>query len=29
VGGLSLYINTQHTQGVAESYFDEIFFSKK
>ncbi|MEW6186662.1 MAG: DUF3047 domain-containing protein [Thermodesulfobacteriota bacterium] len=29
VGGISLYINTQHTQGIAESYFDEIFFSKK
>lgn len=29
VGGVSLYVNSQHTQGVAESYFDEIFFSKK
>lgn len=28
-GGISLYINTQHTQGKAESFFDEIFFSKK
>jgi Protein of unknown function (DUF3047) len=29
VGGLSIYINTQHTQGTAESFFDNIFFSKK
>ncbi len=28
-GGISIYINTQHTQGKAESFFDEIFFSKK
>jgi hypothetical protein len=29
MGGVTLYINSQHTQGTAESYFDEIFFSKK
>ena len=29
VGGVTLYINTQHTQGMAESYFDQIYFSKK
>ena len=28
VGGLSIYINTQHTQGTAESFFDTIYFSK-
>ena len=28
IGGLSLYINTQHTQGAAESFFDQIYFSK-
>jgi hypothetical protein len=28
-GGVTLYINSQHTQGKAESYFAEIFFSKK
>jgi Protein of unknown function (DUF3047) len=27
VGGLLLYINTQHTQSSAEIYFGEIFFS--
>ena len=27
-GGISLYINTQHTQGKAESFFDHIYFSK-
>jgi hypothetical protein len=29
VGGISLYINTQHTQGSAESFFDQIYFSKQ
>jgi hypothetical protein len=29
VGGISIYINTQHTQGKAESFFDHIYFSKK
>lgn len=28
-GGITLYINSQHTQGKAESCFSEIFFSKK
>jgi len=28
VGGVSLYINTQHTQGVGEAFFDDIYFSK-
>ncbi len=28
-GGITLYINSQHTQGKAEAYFSEIFFSKK
>jgi hypothetical protein len=28
VGGISIYINTQHTQGKAESFFDHIYFSK-
>jgi len=27
-GGIALYINTQHTQGKAESYFGPIYFSK-
>jgi hypothetical protein len=27
-GGLSIYINTQHTQGKAESFFSQIYFSK-
>ncbi len=27
-GGVSVYINTQHTQGKAESFFDHIYFSK-
>ena len=27
-GGISLYINTQHTQGKAESFFNHIYFSK-
>ena len=27
-GGISIYINTQHTQGKAESFFDHIYFSK-
>lgn len=27
-GGISIYINTQHTQGEAESYFGPIYFSK-
>jgi hypothetical protein len=27
-GGISLYINSQHTQDKAESFFDDIFFSK-
>jgi hypothetical protein len=27
-GGISLYINTQHTQGKAESFFSQIYFSK-
>lgn len=29
VGAIALYINTQHTQGKAESYFGPIYFSKK
>lgn len=29
VGGIALYINSQHTQGKAESSFTEIYFSKK
>ena len=29
VGGVSLYINSQHTKSVAESYFDDIYFSKE
>jgi hypothetical protein len=29
VGGISIYINSQYTQAKAESFFDEIFFSKK
>lgn len=29
VGGVTLYINSQHTQGKAESSFADIFFSKK
>jgi hypothetical protein len=28
VGALAIYINTQHTQGMAESFFDHIYFSK-
>jgi hypothetical protein len=28
VGGVALYINTQHTHGQAESYFGPIYFSK-
>ena len=28
VGGIALYINTQHTKGKAESFFGPIFFSK-
>lgn len=28
-GGVALYINSQHTQGKAESSFTEIYFSKK
>ncbi|MFH0788772.1 MAG: DUF3047 domain-containing protein [Pseudomonadota bacterium] len=28
-GGITLYINSQHTRGKAESCFSEIFFSKK
>ncbi len=28
VGGVVLYINTQHTHGKAESYFGPIYFSK-
>lgn len=28
VGGVSIYTNTQHTQGRAESFFDDIYFSK-
>ena len=28
IGGISIYINTQHTQGRAESCYDDIFFSK-
>jgi hypothetical protein len=28
VGGITLYINTQHTKGKAESFFDNIYFSK-
>jgi hypothetical protein len=28
-GGITLYINTQHTQARAESSFADIFFSKK
>jgi len=28
IGGISIYINTQHTQGRAESCFDHIYFSK-
>ncbi|MBA4393893.1 MAG: hypothetical protein C0407_10105 [Desulfobacca sp.] len=28
-GGVTLYSNSQHTQGKTESYFAEIFFSKK
>jgi hypothetical protein len=27
-GGITIYINTQHTQGRAESFFDHIYFSK-
>lgn len=27
-GGVALYINTQHTQGKAESFFGPIYFSK-
>jgi hypothetical protein len=27
-GGISIYINTQHTQGKAESCYDHIYFSK-
>jgi hypothetical protein len=29
VGGLGFYINSQHTHGEAESFLDEIYFSKK
>ena len=29
VGGVSLYINSQHTKSVAESYFDDVYFSKE
>jgi hypothetical protein len=29
VGGVTLYINSQHTQGKAESCFADIYFSKK
>ena len=28
VGGVAIYINSQHTQSEAESFFDEIYFSK-
>ena len=28
-GGVAFYINSQHTQGSAESFLDEIYFSKK
>lgn len=27
-GGISIYINTQHTQAKAESFFEQIYFSK-
>ncbi|MEW6615183.1 MAG: DUF3047 domain-containing protein [Thermodesulfobacteriota bacterium] len=29
VGGISLYINSQHTKSSAESYFDDVYFTKK
>jgi hypothetical protein len=29
VGGLGFYINSQHTRGEAESFLDEVYFSKK
>lgn len=29
VGAVSIYINTQHTQGLGESCFGEIYFSKE
>jgi len=29
VGGAIFYINSQHTQSLAESFLDEIYFSKK
>jgi len=28
VGGISIYTNTQHTKGRAESFYDHIYFSK-
>ena len=28
-GGIAFYINSQHTQSTAESFLDEIYFSKK
>ena len=28
-GGVAFYINSQHTQSSAESFLDEIYFSKK
>ncbi|MBI4620421.1 MAG: DUF3047 domain-containing protein [Desulfobacterales bacterium] len=29
VGGISLYINSQHTKSSAESYFDDVYFTKR
>ena len=29
VGGVAFYINSQHTQSSAESFLDDIYFSKK
>ena len=29
VGGISLYINSQHTKSSAESCFDDVYFTKK
>ncbi|MFH2011935.1 MAG: DUF3047 domain-containing protein [Pseudomonadota bacterium] len=29
VGGISLYINSQHTKSDAESYFDDVYFTKE
>jgi hypothetical protein len=28
IGGITIQINTQHTQGRGESYYDDIYFSK-